>query len=160
MQSWRQPAVHTPWNRAVCSRMSTPLRNEVDSTKSELTNSRSEMEASKLKLTELMFSLEMEQRSRSEAEEERIRLKQEIQSRDTQLDHMSQQLILAEGELEETSDNVKRLRNDLDSYQQKYEACVNQISSLEADLTRQHEKLNLSHKQVFIYFCIYIVNYL
>ena len=126
----------------------TSLRDELDTTKSELASSRGHIEQFKGKVSELMFALENEQRSRSEVEDESKRLAQEVTSRDRQLDHMSQQLIVAEGELEQSTEDAKHLRNSLDAYKQKFETCVNQISSLETDLVRQNEKLQWSQKQV------------
>ena len=127
------------------------LQSEVDSTKVELTNSRNSIEQFKAKVAELMLALENEQHARSEAKDETRKQAEEIQSLHIQFDHVTQQLVVAEGELEQAAEDVTRLRNSLDTYQQKYESCMNEISSLKAELNSQNERMNWSIKQVSIF---------
>ena len=127
------------------------LQEEADTSKNKLANSKNLSEQLRCKLTEQMVALEREQRLRAEAEDVIKMVTQELEDRNRQLDHMRQQLIVAEDELEQTTKVAKHLRHGLDTYQQKFDICVNMISTLEADLDKHKETQHWSRKQVNFY---------
>ena len=75
---------------------------------------------------------------------------EELQAQDRQWSECRQQVIILEGQLEQSQEDMQRLEASLDNYKQKFKHGTEQISQLEESLGRTQEQLADSRNRVSV----------
>ncbi len=71
-----------------------------------------------------------------------------VQDQDRQMMEQRQQVIVLEGQLEQTQETNERLESSLDTYKQKYDACMEEIGHLENKFSQLQEQLSDTRNRV------------
>lgn len=124
------------------------LKEDLELTKNDLEEAQSQASEFKLTAASAQEALEKERQLHEEAVSEVNRRGDELQTQDRQWSECRQQVIILEGQLEQSHENINRLENSLDNYKQKFQTGTEQIGQLEDTLTKTQEQLAESRNRV------------
>ena len=126
------------------------LKEDLELTKNDLEEAQAQATDSKVEATRCRDELEKEHQLHEEAVAEVNRRGDELQAQDRQWSECRQQVIVLEGQLEQSQEAVQRLESGLDGYKQKFQQSTEQIVQLEDSLTQTQEQLTESRTKVSV----------